>query len=93
MITAAIVKTKPDLDALVRQLFNDLKVLKGWLRCEACGEVGPAVEAHGAMTAYHWDKEKQPVNPNRDVVLCADCWHDYEMFWIEQWGEYNRSRG
>lgn len=93
MITAAIVKPKPDLQELVDELFNTLKAIKGWHRCEACKDVGEEVRWYAAMTAYHWDKEKQKEDPNRDVLLCPHCWTEYERFWTSQWDEYNASRG
>ena len=81
--------------SLIGQAFNALKKIKGWLECEHCREVLPDVKAHPAMTAYHWDKEKDGPgpDPNRDVVLCNECHEGYVAHWESMWAEYNAGRG
>jgi hypothetical protein len=31
-------------------------------------------------------------DPNKDPLLCDECYEDYRSYWSEMWDEYNRSR-
>ena len=51
-------------------------------RCDNKGEWVPA------MTAYHWNIEKEPHNPNRPVFLCKQCGEEYTLSWQDRWDDY-----
>lgn len=73
------------------------------MKCEHC-EIDPdtipeedrlpanEVKPRPSMTAYYWDKEKVKEDPNRDVILCENCWMEYYDYWAERWDEYYGGR-
>ena len=61
--------------------------------CEYCGgrekDYKKDPEWIPAMTRYHWDEDKEPLNnPNRDIFLCSTCQIEYTEHWKEMWNEY-----
>ena len=53
------------------------------------GDCQGKVELHGAMTAYHYEGEKNGSDdPNKDFYACERHYDDYYTYWREQWDEY-----
>lgn len=71
--------------------FNIWDINFGIKKCENCGFRGNYKPTR-AMTAYHWNREKDEEDPNRDLILCQNCQGEYQEFWAAQWKEYNDLR-
>lgn len=56
--------------------------------CEQCSR---QAVSRSALTAYYWDGTGE--NPNRDVILCNECYEDYAAHWNAMWKEYYSSQG
>lgn len=47
------------------------------------------VELRHAMTAYHFEGERNsPEDPNKDFLCCEMHYEEYCKHWKEQWDEY-----
>lgn len=56
------------------------------MKCECCEKDKEDVKPHPAMTAYAWNGEGE--DPNRDLIVCDDCWAEYEAYYTERWEAY-----
>jgi len=67
------------------------------MTCRYCeenpnGECEGEIRVRHAMTAYHFEGEKNsPEDPNRDFYACDSCYAAYVEHWTWMWEEYYNS--